>query len=126
VALNVNVYQNLYFSLNDVRKKLDILGRLQVVLEILLLAESEMKFSVSSLQSLAAFSLSSIETQVSEVCTALRSEFSFSFSCHITDFFVMTRCSVMGGHQHLLGIYWLEGMLVPVPYGIVAATTKMI
>jgi hypothetical protein len=52
--------------LTEVHKKLDVLGRLHVVLEILLLAESQLKFSVSSLQSLAAFSLSSIETQVRE------------------------------------------------------------
>ncbi|PNF41420.1 hypothetical protein B7P43_G14116 [Cryptotermes secundus] len=51
-------------DLNDVRKKLDTLGRLQVVLDILLLAESQIKFSVGSLQSLAAFSLNNIETQV--------------------------------------------------------------
>jgi hypothetical protein len=64
--------------LTEVHKKLDVLGRLQVVLEILLLAESQLKFSVSSLQSLAAFSLNSIETQVREKCIALRLEVPFS------------------------------------------------
>ncbi|XP_021918233.1 protein zwilch homolog isoform X2 [Zootermopsis nevadensis] len=51
-------------ELNEVCKKLDVLGRLQVTLEILLLAESQMKFSVSSLQSLATFGLSNFQTQV--------------------------------------------------------------
>jgi hypothetical protein len=69
--------------LNDIQKKLDVLGRLQVVLEILLLAESQIKFSVSSLQSLTAFSLNNIETQVSEDFIALRFEVVMAVKSHI-------------------------------------------
>jgi hypothetical protein len=86
--------------LNDIHKKLDVLGRLQVVLEILLLAESQIKFSVGSLQSLAAFSLNSIGAQVREDCIALRSEVLLAVKSHITVFYVMTPCSVMGDYQH--------------------------
>ena len=44
-----------------------MLSRLHATLEILLLAESEMKFSVSSLQPLAAFCLNNIEASVSKI-----------------------------------------------------------
>jgi hypothetical protein len=102
-ALRVNAYQNLYFSLNDVRKKLDVLGRLQVVLEILLLAESQIRFSVECLQSLAAFSLNNIEAQVTENCIALKYEVLLTHMSPITVFYVMTLCSLMGEYQHLVG-----------------------
>jgi hypothetical protein len=100
--------------LNDVCKKLDVLGRLQVVLEILLLAESQIKFSVGSLQSLAAFSLNSIETPVRENCIALRYEVLLALKSHITVFCVMTLCSLMGEYQHLVGT------LVPLPHNMVS------
>jgi hypothetical protein len=48
-----------------------VLGRLHVTLEILLLAESQMNFSLSSLQPLAAFTLNNIEAQVSNTYLSL-------------------------------------------------------
>jgi hypothetical protein len=49
-----------------------VLSRLHATLEILLLAESEMKFSISSLQPLAAFCLNNIEASVSKIQCPVR------------------------------------------------------
>jgi hypothetical protein len=56
---------------NEAYRKLDVLSRLHATLEILLLAESEMKFSVSSLQPLAAFCLNNIEASVESLSNLL-------------------------------------------------------
>jgi hypothetical protein len=67
IVLQLTFKMHFFFRPNEAYRKLDVLSRLHVVVEILLLAESKLKFSVSSLQPLAASCLNKIETSVSKI-----------------------------------------------------------
>ena len=80
-----------------------MLSRLHATLEILLLAESEMKFSVSSLQPLAAFCLNNIEASVSKIHCPMRLGVFIMVKILIFFFYVMTLYSLVRGYQHCVG-----------------------
>jgi hypothetical protein len=80
-----------------------VLSRLHVTLEILLLAESEMKFSVSSLQPFAAFCLNNIEAWVSKIHHPMRLKTFITVKIQILFLYVMILYSLEGGYQHYEG-----------------------
>ena len=85
-----------------------MLSRLHATLEILLLAESEMKFSVSSLQPLAAFCLNNIEASVSKIHCPVRLGIFIVVKILTFFFCVITLYSLVHEYQRCGGTFHLH------------------
>jgi len=93
-----------------------VLSRLHATLEILLLAESEMKFSVSSLQPLAAFCLNNIEASVSKIYCPMRVGIFMIVKILIFFFCVITLYSLVHGYRHCGGTCHLHSYCPDLAY----------